>query len=278
MGHSAARAMWWMERRPGRHRHHRHPRNARHVSSSERDQLVLNQLVFLLESACCSRSVEARHMSWRCRRRAHYKLFSISASLPSGSYRFPSLAKNTQTLRLPTAALPRVPGVMLPGASRRSAPARITWDVDYEIDAKYNPKLFERMPTGNAPAVEDTMIRLALLALLPALLAAQENSRRQAEVKVVSVRDRAQQEGAFIRDLGKDDFSVLENGRPQTIRYFSRETDLPLTRPDDRYQLEPEARHGSERIASYTFLEQVCGKERPVFIMQFDLSSILLRS
>ena len=24
-----------------------------------------------------------------------------------------------------------------------------TWDVDYEIDAKYNPKLFERMPDLN---------------------------------------------------------------------------------------------------------------------------------
>jgi hypothetical protein len=40
-------------------------------------------------------------------------------------------------------------------------PARVTsidgvrasiWDVDYEIDAKYNPKLFERMPDlGNGP-------------------------------------------------------------------------------------------------------------------------------
>jgi hypothetical protein len=27
-----------------------------------------------------------------------------------------------------------------------------TWDVDYEIDAKYNPKLFERMPDlANGP-------------------------------------------------------------------------------------------------------------------------------
>ena len=24
-----------------------------------------------------------------------------------------------------------------------------TWDVDYEVDAKYNPKLFERMPDLN---------------------------------------------------------------------------------------------------------------------------------
>ena len=31
-------------------------------------------------------------------------------------------------------------------------------------------------------------------------------------------------QGAIIRDLGKDDFTVLENGRPQTIKYFSRDT------------------------------------------------------
>jgi VWFA-related protein len=29
-------------------------------------------------------------------------------------------------------------------------------------------------------------------------------------------------------DLGKEDFRVFEDGKPQTIRYFSRETDLPL--------------------------------------------------
>ncbi|MGH9613952.1 MAG: VWA domain-containing protein, partial [Bryobacteraceae bacterium] len=50
------------------------------------------------------------------------------------------------------------------------------------------------------------------------------------EVKVVdvlaTVRDK---HGALIRDLTKDDFSMTENGRSQTIRYFARESDLPLT-------------------------------------------------
>jgi VWFA-related protein len=35
--------------------------------------------------------------------------------------------------------------------------------------------------------------------------------------------------GALVQDLAKDDFEVLENGRPQEIRYFARDTDLPLT-------------------------------------------------
>jgi VWFA-related protein len=35
--------------------------------------------------------------------------------------------------------------------------------------------------------------------------------------------------GALVTDLAKDDFEIRENGRKQEIRYFTRETDLPLT-------------------------------------------------
>lgn len=34
--------------------------------------------------------------------------------------------------------------------------------------------------------------------------------------------------GRMVNDLTKDDFRVLEDEKPQTIRFFSRETDLPL--------------------------------------------------
>jgi VWFA-related protein len=124
---------------------------------------------------------------------------------------------------------------------------------------------------------------LALLTTLlavhsPRVMAQDEQPTFKAEVKVVNalatVRNK---KGAFIRDLGKDDFSVLENGRPQTIRYFSRETDLPLTlglmidtSMSQRRVME------AERVASYRFLEQVLREKKDqVFIMQFDLSAIL---
>jgi hypothetical protein len=35
--------------------------------------------------------------------------------------------------------------------------------------------------------------------------------------------------GALITNLRKEDFEVRENGRKQEIRYFARDTDLPLT-------------------------------------------------
>ena len=50
------------------------------------------------------------------------------------------------------------------------------------------------------------------------------------EVKVVNVLANVYgKNGEIVRDLTRDDFLLSEDGRPQTIRYFSRETDLPLT-------------------------------------------------
>ena len=59
---------------------------------------------------------------------------------------------------------------------------------------------------------------------------AQDTPTFSVNVKVVNVlatvRDK---QGNIINTLGKDDFILQEDGRPQSIRYFSRETDLPLT-------------------------------------------------
>jgi VWFA-related protein len=126
------------------------------------------------------------------------------------------------------------------------------------------------------------MIRLGALALLPAmlpaLLTAQEQPTFSTGIKVVNVLASVRnKKGAFIRDLEKDDFAVAENGRPQTIQYFSRETGLPLTigLMIDTSMSQKRVME-AERIASYTFLEKVLREKKDqVFIMQFDLSPIL---
>jgi|SRR5579862_4192832 len=107
---------------------------------------------------------------------------------------------------------------------------------------------------------------------------AQDQPTFTTEVKVVNVLASVRnKQGAFIRDLEKDDFSVLENGRPQTIRYFSRETDLPLTLGlmiDT--SLSQQKVMEAERGASYRFMDQVLREKKDqVFVMQFDLSAIL---
>jgi len=43
---------------------------------------------------------------------------------------------------------------------------------------------------------------------------------------LASVRNR---NGDIIKNLGKNDFIIEEDGRPQTIKYFTQQTDLPLT-------------------------------------------------
>jgi VWFA-related protein len=110
--------------------------------------------------------------------------------------------------------------------------------------------------------------------LLPAvfLLQAQE-ATFSAGVRVVNVlatvRDKQRQ---IIRDLTKDDFLLEEDGRPQTIRYFSPRADLPLTlgllvdtSGSQRRVL------GEQRQASHRFLNQVLREgQDQAFVMQFD--------
>jgi VWFA-related protein len=93
---------------------------------------------------------------------------------------------------------------------------------------------------------------------------------------LATVRDR---DGGIVSDLTKDDFILEENGKLQEIRYFSRQTELPLTigllidtsmsqrRLIDR-----------ERRASYQFFEQVLRPEQDMaFVIKFDVEVELLQ-
>lgn len=99
-------------------------------------------------------------------------------------------------------------------------------------------------------------------------------------VKVVNVpatvRDK---HGKIINNLSKDDFLLEEDGHPQTVRYFARETDLPLTLGllvdtslSQRRVLE------QERHASYSFLDQMLHQSKDAaFVIHFDHEVELLQ-
>jgi VWFA-related protein len=79
-------------------------------------------------------------------------------------------------------------------------------------------------------------------------------------------------DGRIVNNLTADDFVLLEDGVPQKIRYFSRESDLPLmicllvdTSRSQKRVL------GEESQASYTFLDQVLreGKDQAC-VVHFD--------
>ncbi len=105
-------------------------------------------------------------------------------------------------------------------------------------------------------------------------LLGQDETVFSTDVKVVNILANVLgRNGEVVRDLRKEEFSVRENGRPQTIRYFSRDTDLPLTiglmvdtSMSQRRVLD------AERGASLQFLDSVLRENKDkVFIMQFDM-------
>jgi VWFA-related protein len=104
--------------------------------------------------------------------------------------------------------------------------------------------------------------------------------RISVSVKVVNVLASVRNKhGEIVRNLTKDDFELEEDGRPQTISYFSRESDLPLTlgllvdtSGSQRRVLD------QERDASSTFLDQVLRVDKDkAFLIHFDHEVELLQ-
>jgi VWFA-related protein len=85
-------------------------------------------------------------------------------------------------------------------------------------------------------------------------------------------------QGGLIGNLTKDDFQISEDGKPQTIKYFTRETDLPLTigllvdvsRSQERLI-------DIERMAAQAFFAQVLGKKDLAFLISFGQDAELLQ-
>ncbi len=124
---------------------------------------------------------------------------------------------------------------------------------------------------------------LGLASALAALAAAGQWPRQQppaepeqppaikVEVAVVnvlcSVRDKR---GALVKDLTQEDFEIYEDGKRQQIRYFSRESDLPLT-----LGLLVDVSRSQERLieaekrAAAQFFAQVLRKQDLAFLISF---------
>jgi len=121
---------------------------------------------------------------------------------------------------------------------------------------------------------------LVSLLLPSSLVLPGQDKTFSAEVKVVNVLATVRNnKGEVVRNLTKDDFILEEEGRPQTIRYFAQESDLPLTlgllvdtSGSQRRVL------GQERTASYRFLDQVLREDKDqAFLIHFDLDVELLQ-
>ncbi len=118
-----------------------------------------------------------------------------------------------------------------------------------------------------------------LFAVGAAALLAQDLPSIKVDVDVVnilaSVRDKR---GGLVPNLEKQNFTVLEDGKPQEIKYFTKETDLPLTigllvdvSGSQRNLIE------IERNAASQFFAQVLRKKDEAFLISFGEESELLQ-
>src|SRR5579864_20056 len=84
--------------------------------------------------------------------------------------------------------------------------------------------------------------------------------------------------GALIPNLKKEDFEVLEDGKPQTIKYFTAESNLPLTlgimidsSGSQTNVLDMEKQVGG------AFLKQILTDKDEAYVISFDISVDLLQ-
>lgn len=84
--------------------------------------------------------------------------------------------------------------------------------------------------------------------------------------------------GALLPNLTKDDFEVYEDGKPQTIKYFSAESNLPLTLGILIDASGSQTRVlGIEKEVGSSFLSQILREKDLAFVLSFDVNVDLLQ-
>ena len=84
--------------------------------------------------------------------------------------------------------------------------------------------------------------------------------------------------GALVPTLTKDDLTIFEDGKPQTTKYFTRETNLPLTLgllvdvSGSQETLIPQ-----EKMAAGQFFDQVLKSKDMAFLISFGSDAELLQ-
>jgi VWFA-related protein len=120
-------------------------------------------------------------------------------------------------------------------------------------------------------------VMLPLLVLSLALPA--QDTTIKVDVDLVNVLCSVRNKGnGLVGNLEKGDFHLFEDGKEMEIKYFTRETDLPLTigmlvdtSKSQENLIEPESR------AAYEFFKVVLRKKDMAFLMQFGAEAELLQ-
>jgi VWFA-related protein len=126
-----------------------------------------------------------------------------------------------------------------------------------------------------------SILLVAAMLLAPGVpvMLAQDDTTIKVEVQLVNilfnVRDKR---GGLVGSLNKDDFTIFEDGKQQEVKYFNRETDLPLT---IGLLIDVSASQGNlidiERNAAYQFFGSVLRKQDLAFLISFGSDAELLQ-
>jgi VWFA-related protein len=126
--------------------------------------------------------------------------------------------------------------------------------------------------------IVDMKVLPILLALWPLALA-QDESTIKVDVSLVNVLCSVRNKNnGLVGNLEKSDFKIFEDGKEMEIKYFTRETDLPLT-----IGLLVDTSKSQERLidierrAAYEFFSKVLRKKDLAFLMQFGAEAELLQ-
>ncbi|MGH9641550.1 MAG: VWA domain-containing protein [Terriglobales bacterium] len=122
-------------------------------------------------------------------------------------------------------------------------------------------------------------MRIWALPLVCALLVAQDDTTIKVNVDLVNILFSVHNKrGGLVGNLEKDQFTLLEDNKQQDIKYFTRETDLPLT---IGLLIDVSASQGNligiEQEAASQFFGQVLRKKDLAFLISFGADADLLQ-
>jgi VWFA-related protein len=122
------------------------------------------------------------------------------------------------------------------------------------------------------------MLLRCLLGLAIAVNATGQDSTFSADVNVVTVYATVlDPKGRTVRDLTKEDFTIEEDGKPQTIRYFSREFSAPVTIGLLVDTCQQPRTLPLEKAASYPFLDNVLSATDKAFVLDLGRGIYLVQ-
>ena len=139
---------------------------------------------------------------------------------------------------------------------------------------------FQRLAPDDNDNQMNRLVRSLVALLTLAGCAAAQDQPIRVDVDLVNIlfTVKAKKGGALIPNLEKNNFTIREDGAPQTIQHFSRETDLPLTLGlliD--ISASQERLIDIEREAAAAFFSSVIRQKDEAFLISFGKSTDLLQ-